>query len=87
MRLLEESVLRLWHERRASARNKVASAKQRAEAIQQHSIASMTRSSTRSRSTSARTNAQRDRLREQLTLVEIDRHENLVDQTGIAPAG
>ena len=40
----------------------------------------MTRSSTRSRSTSARNQRQRDRLREELTLVEIDRHGSKLEE-------
>jgi len=35
MRLLKESVLRVWHERKASVKNEVASAEQRGKAIQQ----------------------------------------------------
>jgi hypothetical protein len=35
MRLRKESVLRVWHERKASVKNEVASAEHRAKAIQQ----------------------------------------------------
>ena len=35
MRLLKESVLRVWHDRKASVKSEVASAEQRAKAIQQ----------------------------------------------------
>ena len=80
MRLLKESVLRVWHERKASVKNEVASAEQRAKAIQQK-LDRLDDAFIYKESIDLGTyERQRDRLREELTLVEIDRHGSKVEE-------
>ena len=80
MRLLKESVLRVWHERKASVRNEVASAEHRAKAIQQK-LDRLDDAFIYKESIDLGTyERQRDRLREELTLVEIDRHGSKVEE-------
>jgi hypothetical protein len=80
MRLLKESVLRVWHDRKASIKNEVASAEQRAKTIQQKLDRlddAFIYQETIDLGTYER---QRDRLREELTLVEIYRHGSKLDE-------
>jgi hypothetical protein len=80
MRLLKESVLRVWHDRKASVKNEVASAEQRAKAIQQR-LDRLDDAFIYKESIDLGTyERQRDRLREELTLVEIDRHGSKVEE-------
>lgn len=80
MRLLKESVLRVWHDRKASVRSEVASAEQRAKAIQQK-LDRLDDAFIYKESIDLGTyERQRDRLREELTLVEIDRHGSKVEE-------
>jgi len=73
MRLLKESVLRVWHDRKASVKNEVASAERRAKVIQQK-LDRLDDAFLYKESIDLGTyERQRDRLREELTLVEIDR--------------
>ena len=80
MLLLKESVLRVWHDRKASVKNEVASAESRAKAIQQK-LDRLDGAFIYKESIDLGTyERQRDRLREELTLVEIDRHGSKVDE-------
>ena len=80
MRLLKESVLRVWHDRKASVKNEVASAEHRAKAIQQK-LDRLDDAFIYKESIDLGTcERQRDRLREELTLVEIDRHGSKVEE-------
>jgi hypothetical protein len=80
MRLLKESVLRVWHERKAVVKTEVAGAEQRAKAIQQK-LDRLDDAFIYKESIDLGTyERQRDRLREDLTLVEIDRHGSKVEE-------
>ena len=80
MRLLKESVLRVWHDRKATVKNEVASAEHRAKAIQQK-LDRLDDAFIYKESIDLGTyERQRDRLREELTLVEIDRHGSKVEE-------
>ena len=83
MRLLKESVLHVWQDRKASVKNEVASAEQRAKAIQQK-LDRLDDAFIFERSIDLDTyERQRDRLREQLTLVEIDRHGSKLEELDV----
>ena len=70
MRLLKEYVLRVWHDRKASVKNEVASAEQQAKAIHQK-LDRLDDAFIYEESIDLGTyERQRDRLREELTLVE-----------------
>ena len=80
MRLLKESVRRVWHDRKASVKNEVASAEHRAKAIQQK-LGRLDDAFIYKESIDLGTyERQRDRLREELTLVESDRHGSKVEE-------
>ncbi len=80
MRLLKESVLRVWHDRKASVKEEVASADHRTKAIQQK-LDRLDDAFIYKESIDLGTyERQRDRLREELTLVEIDRHGSKVEE-------
>jgi site-specific DNA recombinase len=80
MRLLKESVLRLWHDRRSSVKSEVASAEHRTKAIQQK-LDRLDDAFLYKESIDLSTyERQRDRLREELTLVEIDRHGSKIEE-------
>jgi hypothetical protein len=80
MRLLKESVLRVWHDRKASVKNEVASAEHRAKAIEQK-LDRLNDAFIYKESIDLGTyERQRDRLREELTLIEIDRHGSKLDE-------
>jgi hypothetical protein len=80
MRLLKESVLRVWHDRKASVKEEVASAEHRTKAIQQK-LDRLDDAFIYKESIDLGTyERQRDRLREELTLVEIDRHGSKVEE-------
>jgi hypothetical protein len=80
MRLLKESVLRVWHDREASVKNEVMSAEHRAKAIQQK-LDRLDDAFIYKESIDLSTyERQRDRLREELTLIEIDRHGSRVEE-------
>jgi hypothetical protein len=80
MRLLKESVLRVWHDRKATVKNEVASAEHRGKAIQQK-LDRLDDAFIYKESIDLGTyERQRDRLREELTLVEIDRHGSKVEE-------
>ena len=80
MRLLKESVLRVWHDRKASVKNEVANAEHRTKAIQQK-LDRLDDAFIYKESIDLDTyERQRDRLREELTLVEIDRHSSKVEE-------
>jgi hypothetical protein len=87
LRLLKESVLRVWHDRKASVKNEVANAEHRAKAIQQkldHLDDAFIYQESIDLGTYER---QRDRLREELTLVEIDRHGSKVEEFDVEGTG
>lgn len=80
MRMLKESVLRVWHDRKAWVKSEVASAEGRAKAIQQK-LDRLDDAFIYKESIDLSTyERQRDRLREELTLIEIDRHSSKVDE-------
>ena len=80
MRLLKESVLRVWHDRKASVKNEVVSAEHRAKAIEQK-LDRLNDAFIYKESIDLGTyERQRDRLREELTLIEIDRHGSKLDE-------
>jgi hypothetical protein len=70
----QESVLRVWHDRKASVKNEVASAEHRAKAIQQKLDRLDDAFIYKESIDLGAYERQRDRLREELTLTEIDRH-------------
>ena len=83
MRLLKESVRRVWHDRKASVKNEVASAEHRAKAIQQK-LGRLDDAFIYKESIDLGTyERQRDRLREELTLVESDRHGSKVEENDV----
>jgi len=83
MRLLKESVLRVWHDRKASVKNEVASAEHRAKAIEQK-LDRLNDAFIYKESIDLGTyERQRDRLREELTLIEIDRHGSKLDELDV----
>ena len=80
MRLLKESVLRVWHDRKASVKSEVANAEHRTKAIQQK-LDRLDDAFLYQESIDLSTyERQRDRLREELTLVEIDRHGSKIEE-------
>lgn len=80
MRLLKESVLRVWHDRKALVKDEVASAEHRTKAIQQK-LDRLDEAFIYKESIDLGTyERQRDRLREELTLVEIDRHGSKIEE-------
>ena len=80
MRLLKESVLRVWHDRKAVVKTEVAGAEHRAKAIQQK-LDRLDDAFIYKESIDLGTyERQRDRLREELTLVEIDRLGSKVEE-------
>jgi hypothetical protein len=82
MRLLKESVLRVWHDRKASVKNEVASAEHRAKAIRQK-LDRLDDAFIYKESIDLGT-YERDRLREELTLVQIDRHGSKVEEFDVS---
>lgn len=80
MRLLKESVLRVWHDLKPSVKSEVASAEERAKALQQK-LDRLDDAFIYKESIDLGTyERQRDRLREELTLVEVDRHGSKVEE-------
>ncbi len=80
MRVLKESVLHVWHARKATVRDETASAEHRAKAIQQK-LDRLDDAFIYKESIDLGTyERQRDRLREEMTLVEIDRHGSKLEE-------
>ena len=74
MRLIKESVLRVWHERKAVVKNDAAEQERRVKAIEQK-LDRLDEAFIFAKTIDLDTNErQRDRLREELTLAQIDRH-------------
>jgi hypothetical protein len=80
MRVLKESELHVWHARKASVRDEVASAEHRAEAIQQKLDRLDDPFIYKEAIDLGTYERQRDRLREEMTLVEIERHGSKLEE-------
>jgi hypothetical protein len=84
MRLLKESVLRVWQERKAAVKTEVDDVERKAKTIQQN-LDRLDDAFIFARSIDLDTyERQRDRLREELTLVQIDRHGSQLDELDVA---
>jgi hypothetical protein len=86
MRLLKESVLRVMARRKASVKNEVANAEHRAKAIQLKLDRLDDAFIYKESIDLATYERQRDRLPEELTLVEIDRHGSKVEEFDVDPS-
>lgn len=74
MRLLKESVLRVWHQHKASVRGELDDVERKAKALRQK-LDRLDEAFIFARAIDLETyERQRDRVREELTLVQIDRH-------------
>jgi site-specific DNA recombinase len=83
MRLLKESVLRVWQERKAELKTEVDDVERKAKAIQQK-LDRLDDAFIFARSIDLETyERQRDRLREELTLVQIDRHGSHLEELDV----
>jgi hypothetical protein len=80
MRLIKESVLRVWHERKAAVKNDAAERERRVKAIEQK-LDRLDEAFIFAKTIDLDTyERQRDRLREELTLAQIDRHTSELEE-------
>ena len=83
MRLIKESVLRVWHERKAVVKNDAAEQERRVKAIEQK-LDRLDEAFIFAKTIDLDTNErQRDRLREELTLAQIDRHASELEELDV----
>jgi site-specific DNA recombinase len=83
MRLLKESILTVWHERKSAVRHELEDVERKAKAIQQK-LDRLDEAFIFARAIDSETyERQRDRLREELTLIQIDRHTTELEELDV----
>ncbi len=86
MRLVKDRILHVWEQRRAEAKDRTAEQEKRVKAIQQK-LDRLDEAFLFAQSIDATSyERQRDRLREELTLAQIDHHAEAVDELDVQPS-